>query len=325
MLESIQIIDKDLYAPMSLSSIWNGRADALPSEYMYQQIRLLDLSQQNRPTQNGSGYALLGFQCDEGISRNLGRTGAAGGPMAFRQSFAKLAVHHDIILYDAGNIICPSNDLETAQGVLKNAVADILSLGLHPVIIGGGHETAFGHYQGLHQYFDHLPVAIINFDAHFDLRPLLNGRFGSSGTPFFQIDQLLQLNHLDFYYYCIGIQPFSNTKSLFDYAHQRKVEYLLAEDIRKNISDFSLIEKIIEQHERIYLSLCLDVFQANIAPGVSAPQPLGISTSYVVDALHLLKKSNKVVSIDVVELSPTYDIDCQTAKLASSLIMEYLQ
>ena len=65
------------------------------------------------------------------------------------------------------------------------------------------------------------------------------------------------------------------------------------------------------------------VFKSSIAPGVSASQPFGIDTQYVVNSLRLLKQSGKVVSLDIVELAPVFDINNQTAKLASLLLMEY--
>jgi formiminoglutamase len=314
---------KLLYSPVLKPSVWSGRADALLGEYLYQQVKVLDLSK-NTSTFSDSGYALLGFQSDEGVKRNLGNPGAAEGPMAFRKCFAKMPVHTDFNFYDAGNVSCLEGDLEAAQTELKKRVNQILSLRLMPVVIGGGHETAWGHYQGIHQYFGKEPVAILNFDAHFDLRPLVDGKYGNSGTPFFQANALLEQNNQSFHYYCAGIQPFANTSSLFAYADQNKVEYHLAERINNHPSDLTFIEKVIQQHEKIYVTVCLDVFRASIAPGVSAPQPLGIEAQYVINALRLLKASKKVVSLDIVELSPKHDVNKQTAKLASCLLMEYL-
>ena len=55
-----------------------------------------------------------------------------------------------------------------------------------------------------------------------------------------------------------------------------------------------------------------------------AAQPFGIDAKYVIDSLRILKQSNKVVSLDIVELDPKFDINNQTAKLAAYLLMEYL-
>ena len=48
------------------------------------------------------------------------------------------------------------------------------------IVIGGGHETAWGHLQG--HYSRHVYPSIINFDAHFDLKMPI-AKKGNSGTP----------------------------------------------------------------------------------------------------------------------------------------------
>ncbi len=311
-----------LYSPTTDRTIWSGRADALTNEYVYQIIQYLDLNDMSATKL--SGYGLLGFESDTGVTRNQGNPGAKEGPMSFRRALARFPMHSSFNLYDAGNVKCLDGDLETAQTELSIQVAKMLSHNLMPVVIGGGHETAWGHFQGVARHYRDAVIAILNFDAHFDLRPLINGQFGSSGTPFRQINDLLTSENKPFNYYCAGIQPFSNTKSLFNYAKSNHVNYLLAEKIHANPHDLGFIEQIIQSHEHIYVSVCLDVFSGALAPGVSAPQPLGIGSNYVIDALKLLKNSGKVISLEIVELAPEFDVNAQTAKLAATLLMNYL-
>jgi formiminoglutamase len=314
-----------LYSPITDHSVWSGRTDALPNEYVWQIIQYLDLN--NMPaslTKISKSYGLLGFESDTGVRRNQGNPGSREGPASFRRALARVPVHSTFELYDAGNVTCATDDLETAQTELGTRVANILSCNLMPVVIGGGHETAWGHFQGLTKHYPDAEIAILNFDAHFDLRPLIDGQFGSSGTPFRQIHDWLKVRNKPFHYYCAGIQPLSNTKSLFDYAKANHVNYLLAEKIHEAPHDLSFIQKIIQSPQHIYVSLCLDVFSAAIAPGVSAPQPLGIEVSWVVEALKMLKTSGKVISLDIVELAPSQDIHAVTAKLAAMLLMTWL-
>lgn len=317
-----------LYSPITDYSIWSGRADAQPAEYVYQIMRFLDLNSVPVPPEQtqplSPGFALLGFESDTGVTRNQGNPGAAEGPAAFRRALAKFPIHSALNIYDAGNVICLGDDLEMAQNELGIQIKRILAHNLTPVVIGGGHETAWGHFQGIDEHYAQADIAILSFDAHFDLRPLIDNQFGSSGSHFRQIHAWLTSKNMPFNYYCAGIQPFSNTKSLFNYAHENQVKYLLAEKIHANPYDLGFIERIIESHEHIYVSLCLDVFSAAIAPGVSAPQVLGLSASWVIEALRLLRKSEKVISLDIVELAPAYDINNQTAKLAATLLMNYL-
>lgn len=310
-----------LYSPLTDKSAWSGRTDALDHEYVFQIIQCLDL---NSPIDALTGFALLGFECDTGVSRNQGNPGATEGPTAFRRAFAKLPMPTPFTLYDAGNVTCHADDLEAAQKTLGIQVANILSRNLTPIVIGGGHETAWGHFQGVAQHYHDHDIAILNFDAHFDLRPLIDGHLGSSGTPFRQINELLTAQKRAFNYYCAGIQPFSNTQHLFNYAQANKVNYLLAETIHANPYDLRFIENIIQSHQSIYVSICLDVFSCALAPGVSAPQALGITATYVIEALRLLKQSGKVISLEIVELAPKYDVNNQTAKLAAALLMGYV-
>ena len=70
------------------------------------------------------------------------------------------------------------------------------------VVLGGGHDMAYGHYKGLKQYLGSESVlGIINFDAHFDLRSNQNGN--NSGTPFYQIGVECRTKK-------IGINPLQN-------------------------------------------------------------------------------------------------------------------
>ncbi|MCF6764551.1 formimidoylglutamase [Thiotrichales bacterium 19S3-7] len=310
-----------MYRKADKQSLWQGRSDANQDEYIYQIIQQLAIDELNP----SSGFGLIGFASDEGIRRNLGRIGAKEGPDAIRCALASIAINKKLNLYDLGDVLCLDGDLERAQNELAKIVKLTIDKGLLPIVLGGGHETAWGHFLGIDQaYAAQEDIAIINFDAHLDLRSLMKGKYASSGTPFYQISEHLKHNLRLFNYYCAGVQPLANTTSLFDYAKKHQVKINLAETINANPYDLGFIETIINQHKKIYVSVCLDVFQAAIAPGVSAPQSMGIDTTYVVEALKLLAVSNAVVGIDIVELSPRYDIDRRTAKLAASLLSIFL-
>ncbi len=314
------------YLPANSASSYASRVTNVKHEYFHQLVKSIDLNQPIETLENNKRhFILIGFCCDEGIKRNQGVIGAKEGPEYFRHAFFNSAVHlnNNIMLYDAGNVYCDSHDLEAAQQLLAEYVEKIIGLSATPIVIGGGHETAWGHLQGI--YKQNLNPAIVNFDAHFDLRETLTGELGSSGTPFYQASRYLQNHQLDFNYYCMGVQPLANTNSLFNYAHATNTHYLLAEHINNNPQDLSFIDKVIAKHDRIYITLCLDVFQAAIAPGVSAPQALGIGSPFVINALRKLKQSNKVIALDIVELNPTKDIDNRTAKLAAALLANFLQ
>ena len=269
-------------------------------------------------------FGLFGFACDEGIRRNHGRVGAELGPKAFREALKKINwhTHEKPPITDFGDVICHGGDLESAQKELSDKVLALLQNQQKSMVIGGGHETAYGHFCGLSNFLGKQNIGIINFDAHFDLRPLLETNLGTSGTPFLQISREREAQNLSFDYLVLGIQPFSNSDSLFKTAQNLNVSYVLAENLEQEAS--AQIKAMLDRHEFIYLSICLDVFAESAAPGVSAPQALGLFPTQILPLLKQIKHSQKVIGLDIVELAPPYDRQDTTAKLAASLAAYWL-
>lgn len=297
---------------------WQGRSDSAPNERFFQAIQLVDLQQVDMATL-APGLIIIGFACDEGVVRNLGRAGAADGPSHIRLQLAKLPYISQLPLYDIGDIVCLEQDLDGAQKALGKLLHLCHSHQHKTLVLGGGHETAWGHYQGLKSSYSEL--SFINFDAHFDLR---KSEIATSGTPFYQIAEDKQKLNQPFHYLCYGIQKFANTKTLFDTAKELNVQFVGAQKIHKTDGRWqqSYIDDFINQKRHIYLSICLDVFSSAHAPGVSAPQPMGLAPWQVLPILQYILSSEKVVSVDIVELAPNYDIDEQTARLAGLLAAE---
>ncbi|NNM59322.1 MAG: formimidoylglutamase [Legionellales bacterium] len=303
---------------------WTGRYDGTQTDYFYQTIEPMILT--SPPSEKLSGYALLGFACDLGVVRNQGRAGAKEGPQAIKQALAKLPAIHAHSIYDAGDIVADESGLQVAQTALGNAVCCLLDRGLFPIVLGGGHETAFGHYQGLMKHSGNQAIHIVNIDAHFDLRPIPDDQIGHSGTSFKQIAEHCKLIKQTFNYYCIGIQSVSNTASLFETAKALGVHTLPAEQIflqgSASVEDF--LKPVINSPLPVYLSICLDAFAACYAPGVSSPQPLGIFPWHIIPALKKLVASGNIIAMDMVELAPCFDKDGLTAKLAAQLLWNLL-
>ena len=298
-------------------NIWTGRADSENLERYFQRV----ICQKNLPDPKPK-YGFIGFASDTGIMRNQGRIGAKEGPNAIRKTLGKLACHlpHDVNFWDLGNIIC-EQDLESAQRELSQQVDLLLNNGVTPIVLGGGHETAFGHYLGISKNFLTEKIGIINFDAHLDLRSLLPKNLGTSGTPFWQIALDAKEKNRTFDYCCIGLQKTANTSSLLKRADDLDVKYFFADEVRNDIQVIkNNLIAFIKNVDVIYLTICLDVFSQSVAPGVSAPQPLGLMPEAIFPLLEIIRQQGRLVSFDIVELSPPYDKDGQTAALAACLI-----
>jgi formiminoglutamase len=299
-----------------VKNIWSGRDDGSQALRNHQVIKCIPIQQLPNHFHENS-FALLGFVCDEGVKRNSGRVGAAEGPRSFREAFANLPANHTHSLYDCGDIVCKDHNLEEAQKELAHTVSALLRLGITPIVIGGGHELAWGQFQGYTTAHPNHSCAIVNYDAHYDIRPLVDEK-GNSGTPFRQIYDYCTSHNLPFDYTCVGISKFGNTQYLHDEAKKMKIKTLFAEDIHMG-SAFTKDPK-----QDVFLSICLDVFDAAHAPGVSAPQPLGLTPWQLLPSMFNLMHSGKVAMIGVAELNPIYDRDNSTAKLAAQIVNSLL-
>lgn len=300
--------------------LWCGREDHLEGE---QGTRW---HQHIKPWQEGvsAGVSLLGFPCDQGVIRNHGRPGARLGPDAIRRMLANHAWHLKTPLYDAGDIACDDCDLESAQQQLGDCIKHLLKQGQLPLVLGGGHEVAWGSWQGLNQFAQTqtIPpvVGIINFDAHFDLRAY--DEQGSSGTPFKQIADRCAEQGSAFHYACLGVAQSANTQALFNRADRLGVTYrsdeamgiLQLTEIRQQLAAF------MAECDWIYLTIDLDVLPAAVAPGVSAPAARGVSLEVIEPLIADIKATGKIKLVDIAELNPEKDIDQHTARVAARLL-----
>lgn len=314
------------YSPPS-SAIWNGRWDGGENAYFHQIVRPIDLSRTYEPLQKGS-FGLIGFCCDEGIRRNSGRLGAVMGPPRLRESLGKFPVLTDSLFtfYDFGDVHCSDGNLEASQKLLGQIISELFRQNIHPLIFGGGHELAWGTYQGIATSFPQSKIGIINFDAHYDVRPLLEGDKGTSGSSFYQIALDRANRDLEFNYLCVGVQQYSNSKQLFERAQQLNSVIIYAHDIVEQGVDTqrAIIRSFIAKCEYIYLTICMDVFDSSACPGVSAPQVLGLHPWHLLTLMREVIDSGLTLCLEIAELSPSHDIQMQSARLGATLACDYV-
>lgn len=301
--------------------IWSGRKSD-QELYLHEKIKCINLEKEQIPDTSKKTIAILGYACEEGVKRNQGRQGAKGGSTAIRKQLGKMPNHLEegIHLIDVGSVLCPAANMEASQTILSKKISLLLDNNIFPIVLGGGHDMAYGHYNGIRKYVKEKSVGIINFDAHFDLRS--NEKGNNSGTPFCQIAQDCKASENQFNYLCLGIRKDANDRVLFTAAQDLGVLFIENENFRlchiKNIQ--KTICEFLENVDCIYLTIDLDGFSSALAPGVSAPSPMGFSPDIVLECLKPILKSKKLISFDIAEMNPAYDRDNQTAKLAASLV-----
>jgi len=275
---------------------------------------------------------LLSVPQDLGVARNGGRTGAALAPEAIKKVLYKLTPYSGTVnffekigFFDAGTIQTDNLTLEESQVIQENVVSALLNEGYYPIVIGGGHEIGYPNGAALGCCFE--SIGILNFDAHTDVRPLIDNRLGHSGSPFRQIIERKDVNIVGTAFVEFGIQPFASAESHCDYIKRIGGNIMSYSEIRKNgfeISFSNALELISTDTEALYVSFDTDAVSSAYAPGVSAPAIIGFTADEFLYAAQKAGEHQKVRLVDFVEMNPLYDMDNRTAKLVALGIASYL-
>lgn len=274
---------------------------------------------------------LLGFPSDEGVRRNHGRPGAALAPDAIRDFLYRLTTWDplaevnltSLAVLDLGNLRTGA-DLAGAQERLGKVVAEVLRVGAVPIVLGGGHETAYGHYLGY--VGAGLECAIVNVDAHLDVRPYPHG--SHSGSPFRQAfehpTQPLQPGR----YVVLGAQRQSVARAHWQlvHDHQGRVHWLdaIGPDRRVMAVLEEEFQRLGEECGAVLVSVDADAFRQADVPGTSAPSPFGLEGSLLPAITFRAGLDPRVRSLEVVEINPSLDRDGQSARWAAVGIRQFL-
>lgn len=275
----------------------------------------------------GTRVALVGFPSDEGVRRNGGRVGAAEGPGTLRAALYKMtpdarqAKAFARLLgrtVDLGDVPV-TGDLEADQAALAEVVAALLDRGVTPVVLGGGHETTYGHARG---FLDAgRPLHLLNWDAHADVRPLVDGPdgrpLGHSGSPFRQA-----LEHPSggaASYTVAGLVPGRVAPAHAAYVQARGETVWLDELGAERIDQISA-----GMRPGTLVSFDLDLLDAGAMPAVSAPGAGGLSPALWLRAAEACARNRNAASFDVVELCPAFDRDGIGAALAARTVWHLL-
>ncbi|MEX0905374.1 MAG: formimidoylglutamase [Balneolaceae bacterium] len=282
--------------------------------------RLADII--NRPGDKNPAACLVGFPSDNGVKINGGRPGASRAPELIRDQLLKLTPHADYAeqhisflngVADHGEISC-SGTVEEDQEKLGVFIADSFQQKVLPVILGGGHETAFGHFLGYAKADQ--PLSIINIDAHTDVRPLKDGK-AHSGSSFYQAVQ--HSSSVCASYNVFGLNPSSVSFDHLEFVKKHGQALFESETIVKNV-----LGVLNQLTENIMVTMDIDVVKQAEAPGVSAPNASGISSEVWLELAFQFGRHPLVTSFDLCEVNPEYDPDSRTIRLAALTVWYFL-
>jgi len=286
------------------------------------------------PSWAGTEIMIIGAPFDGGTSH---RPGARFGPQAIRLtdylphdgSRPHLALGVDPLtelkVADAGDIEMPSGDTELSLRRLEEAVHVTAAAGAIPVILGGDHTIAFPDATGVARHVGWGRLSMIHFDAHADTGNTQLGSLYGHGTPMRRLiesgavrgDRFLQ----------VGLRGYWPEPQTLDWmADQRMRSYEMTEVVGRGL-DACLTEAFgiaLDDCDGVFLSVDVDVVDPGLAPGTGTPEPGGLSSRQLLDAVRRIAMELPVAGMDVVEVAPPYDHAEVTAYLANRVVLEAL-
>jgi len=260
---------------------------------------------------------LIGCPQEEGVRRNKGRLGTAQAPRAIRTALYRLvAPSSETILLDVGDTrIQPT--LEETHAVHSQLIQQFIQDGKRVVSLGGGNDLSYADCMGLAKAGHE--VLAINIDAHFDVRV---DAVRNSGTPYRQLleEGWIQPNN----FYEVGSLPMVNSvvyRRYLDELGVQVVEY----DMLRQQGISAAFEKILANPAPvIFWGFDMDVVHVADAPGVSAPNSLGLSAFECVEVARLAGQDPRSRLYEITEVNPAFDLDDRTSRLAALAIYQFI-
>jgi agmatinase len=288
----------------------------------------------DRPQWAGAAAVIIGAPFDGGTSH---RSGCRFGPQAIRTTDylphdgmrPSLALGVDPLVelgvVDLGDVEMPSGDTERSLAALEARVTAVAAAGVIPVILGGDHTIALPDVTGLARHVGWGRVSVIHFDAHADTGNTQMGSLYGHGTPMRRLiesgacrgDRFLQ----------IGLRGYWPEPETLDWmAGQGMRSFEMSEIVSRGL-DAVLDEALataVDDCDAVFLSVDVDVVDPGSAPGTGTPEPGGLSSRQLLDAVRRIAMGTPLGGIDVVEVSPPYDHAEITAYLANRVVLEAL-
>ena len=203
---------------------------------------------------------------------------------------------------------------DIAREDLYSLILEIVTTKKLPITIGGDHSITTIILQAVNEALDGDKVSLIYFDAHPDFVSSTRNYYGSVITD--------SSNYIDFKKSVLIGTRAAEQEELLN-ASKRELEIVTPLDILE-VGINHVVKKIISKckSNKVYLSIDLDCMDPGVAPGVSVPAPGGL---FPLDLIYMIKKITEnlqVIGMDIVELSPDYDINQNTANHAARILME---
>ena len=276
---------------------------------------------------------ILGAPLDWGATY---RPGARLGPRAIRHtdylpfdgSRPHLPTGIDALqalgVIDVGDVdieLAPEAQIET----LTDTVERIAAAGAAPIVLGGDHSITWPNATGVARVHGFGDVALIHFDAHADTGDM-PGPLYSHGAP---MRRLIDSGAVPGHRFAqIGLRGYWPGPETVAWMNEQGIRsYLMTEIAERGLGavlDDALAD-VADAAAGVFLSVDIDVVDPGMAPGTGTPEPGGLTSRQLLDAVRRIARETRIVGADVVEVSPPFDGPGEiTAFLASRVVLDIL-
>jgi agmatinase len=277
---------------------------------------------------------IVGAPFDGGTSH---RPGTRFGPQAIRQacylphdgSRPSLALGvdglRDLRVFDAGDVEMYGGEAARSIKALEDAVFAVADAGAIPIVLGGDHTIAWPDATGVARKLGYGRVSMVHFDAHADTGDVEFGSLIGHGQPMRRLIESGALRGDRFLQ--IGLRGYWPGPETLDWMAAQGMRSYEMTEIGARGLDECLTEAFAiatDECDGVFLSVDVDVVDPGMAPGTGTPEPGGLTSRQLLDAVRRCCYELPVVGVDVVEVSPPYDHAEITAFLANRVVLEAL-
>ena len=200
-------------------------------------------------------------------------------------------------------------------GRAEAAVRRILEAGAMPIVLGGDHAIPIPVLRAL----EGRPLTLVQIDQHIDWRDEVNGVRDGLSSPIRRASEMAHVGEI----FQIGLRATGSARQEeVDAARTYGAHLITAYEVHEAGAEAVLAR--IPDGGSYYVTIDMDGMDPSCAPGVAAPCPGGVTFAQARTLLRGLVRKGRVVGMDVVEITPSTDVNRLTCITAGRLIVNLL-
>lgn len=231
----------------------------------------------------------------------------------------------ELVVKDGGDMRLPPTDILHSLGIVIEAVVSIVEQKTFPVILGGDHSITYANVVAMAKQFGKGKVGVIHFDAHPDTADEELGQPHGHGQ---WVRRLITEGHVRGQNFVqVGVRGYWPDHPVLDWMAEQSMRTFEISEMQQRGLDACLEEAMriaAEGCKVVFLSIDIDVCDPAFSPGTGTPEPGGLSSRELLDAVRRIGLESELCGLDIVEVSPPYDHADITALLANRVVLEVI-